>query len=194
MLTVVTIVGSGLLFLYSLQLSSKAPFFPRVQDQNPADLTPDRLRRLLPFPGFTFQVGGFPLKFGFPEVFALEVAVVLAHRRGPVRPLHPHRRRRARLGGEQRAGVAARHQHGPDRPDRVGHRRHAVGGHRGAHDLRIATPGGSTRGWPEFLFPPLAAAVLAKFRNLAVAIYASVLIGLFTAATAFTFRGAPLRS
>jgi branched-chain amino acid transport system permease protein len=187
-LTVVTISGSGLLFIYSASFLVRLPFFPRLEDQTTGDLAPDRLRRLLPFPGYHFEVGSFPLKFGFPEVLALEVAAVALIAVGLFV-------RYTRIGTAVRASAE-----NSERASLLGISTGQIGmivwivagmlsAATGALTAYASNPGGINPRGPEFLFPALAAAVIAKFRNLPVAIYTSLLIGIFAAATTFTFRG-----
>lgn len=75
-LTVVTIVGSQVL-LQTLAFEERLPFFPnfnlRTQVQNDAVAQPDQM---FPFRGFSFQVGNFPLKFGFEHLLAIELCVL----------------------------------------------------------------------------------------------------------------------
>jgi branched-chain amino acid transport system permease protein len=75
-LTVITIVGASIVTAV-VTFILRLPFFPPLNRRSLQDLPDfDRIRRLLPFPGFHFQVGSFALKFGFAEVFALEMAAV----------------------------------------------------------------------------------------------------------------------
>ena len=77
-LTVVTIVVAGFLSQTSGQLVARLPFFPKADTLSIADSSGARsIRDLLPFGGFHFRVGGYPAPFGFPEVFAIEVAILL---------------------------------------------------------------------------------------------------------------------
>jgi branched-chain amino acid transport system permease protein len=75
-LTVVTIIGATLLVSLSANVY-RLPFFPNVQDL-PSDLARGArsLRPYLPFPGLDFTIGGARPGFGFPELFALELALV----------------------------------------------------------------------------------------------------------------------
>ncbi len=75
-LTVVTIIGATLLVSLSANVY-RLPFFPNAQDL-PSDLARGArsLRPYLPFPGLDFTIGGARPGFGFPELFALELALV----------------------------------------------------------------------------------------------------------------------
>ena len=77
-LTVVTIVVAGFLSQTTAGLVGRLPFFPKAET-----LTIDKalgtrpIHDQLPFPGFHFHIGGYGAPFGFPEVFSIEVAVLL---------------------------------------------------------------------------------------------------------------------
>jgi len=186
-LTVVSIIGAQLLIVYSLQLVFRAPWLPSIDEQTPQDLAIDRLERLLPFPGFRFQVGDLPLAFGFVEVFALEMALVLLVALGLFF-------RFTRTGAAVRAAAE-----NAERAALLGISTGALGtivwslvgtlsaGTAIANSL-AGNPTGVAPGDVAFLFPPLAAAVLARFRSIPVAAYVSLLIGVFVAAMNFTFR------
>lgn len=75
-LTVVTIVG-GTLVLSLAPNVYQLPFFPDYEDL-PSDLAlgARSLRGYLPFAGLDFTIGGARPGFGFPELLALELAVV----------------------------------------------------------------------------------------------------------------------
>ncbi|HKY74925.1 MAG TPA: branched-chain amino acid ABC transporter permease, partial [Acidimicrobiia bacterium] len=77
-LTVVTIVVAGFLSQTSGQLVGRLPFFPKAETLSLADeLGTGSIRDLLPFGGFSFRVGSYATPFGFPEIFSIEVAVLL---------------------------------------------------------------------------------------------------------------------
>ncbi|MGH8993423.1 MAG: ABC transporter permease subunit [Acidimicrobiia bacterium] len=74
-LTVVTIVVAGFLTQTSTGIIRSLPFLPSQESRGLDDLTRS-IRPDLPFAGWDFTIGGFGKKFGFPEVFAIEVAIL----------------------------------------------------------------------------------------------------------------------
>jgi branched-chain amino acid transport system permease protein len=75
-LTVVTIIGVPVV-TGVLVFVNRLPFFPPADQRSPSDvLTPERLKLLLPFAGWKFKVGSFPIYFGFPQVFAIDMAII----------------------------------------------------------------------------------------------------------------------
>jgi ABC-type branched-subunit amino acid transport system permease subunit len=77
-LTVVTIVVAGFLSQTSAGLVGRLPFFPKAETLDiTRSLGVNSIRDQLPFGGFHFQVGSYADRFGFPEVFAIEVAILL---------------------------------------------------------------------------------------------------------------------
>lgn len=172
-LTVVTIVGAGafggaLFFVYRL------PFFPRANQLTTADIQRQSDPTLLfPFRGFSFEVGDVPLQFGFRHLFALELCAV------------------ALLGvgiflRYTRPGVAVRAiSENPERASLLGI---GVGGLTvlvwtiagfldGVGALAGSAATADLGGGFTALLPPFAAAVLGRFRNLAVTITSAILIG-----------------
>lgn len=75
-LTVVTILGTGLLATLSLNVY-ELPFFPDFEDL-PADLATGSapLKPYLPFAGWEFGVGDYPTPFGFQDVAAIELCAL----------------------------------------------------------------------------------------------------------------------
>lgn len=75
-LTVVMIVTAGIVGGFSQQVRS-LPFFPPIDERTTAAFAESQdPRLLLPFSGLEFNVGGFPLPFGFPHLLTLELAAV----------------------------------------------------------------------------------------------------------------------
>ncbi|MBW3668542.1 MAG: ABC transporter permease [Actinobacteria bacterium] len=75
-LTVVTIAAASF-FAASSEIVRRLPFFPPVDSRDLAEIWGiEDLRAVLPFRGLNFRVGSLPLDFGFPELFALEVALI----------------------------------------------------------------------------------------------------------------------
>ena len=76
-LTVVTIIGAGLLASLAPRIY-ELPFFPDRDELTAQQLTgAQSLRPDLPFPGWEWQVGGQEPGFGFSEAFAIELVLFL---------------------------------------------------------------------------------------------------------------------
>ena len=74
--TVFTIMGAQLLANVS-GLVRGLPFFPPANERSVSDQAlQSQVDLILPFPGFTFGVGDLNIRFGFAEVFAIEIAVL----------------------------------------------------------------------------------------------------------------------
>jgi branched-chain amino acid transport system permease protein len=74
--TVATIAAGGFLAGIGLQVD-RLPFFPKVANRPALDAAGlVNLRSRLPFAHHTFTVGGLAVRYGFPEVFAIGVAVI----------------------------------------------------------------------------------------------------------------------
>ncbi|HEX7165719.1 MAG TPA: ABC transporter permease [Acidimicrobiales bacterium] len=186
-LTVVSITAAQLLIQYSFLLVFKAPWLPPATEQTPQDVALDRVQRLLPFPGFGFNVGDLPVRFGFPHVFALELVALLLVALGVFF-------RYTRTGAAIRASAE-----NAERAALLGISTGALGtmvwaivgalsaGTAVANNL-AGNPVGIGPGDVSFLFPPLAAAVLARFRSIPIAAASAVLIGVFVAAMNYTYR------
>jgi len=184
-LTVATIAAAGFLGTSAARFVNYLPFFPRNRSFL-ADLGALPIRDRVPFAGFHFQVGSFPLRFGVPELLALEVSVVaLLVVAGFFR--------------YTRAGIAVRAM--AENSDRAALLGVSVGGMSlivwtlagllsGAGVIMTGTvtlPGAAAGIAPTVLFPALAAAVLARMRSLPVAVAASVGIAVFTSAWDYDF-------
>ena len=75
-LTVFTIMAAQLLAAQS-GLVRALPFFPPQAERTTADdALQSQVDRLLPFEGFSFGVGDLGIRFGFAEVFAIEMAIL----------------------------------------------------------------------------------------------------------------------
>lgn len=75
-LTVVTITGAAFLGQQFSQLTTRLPFFPPIEGRSDATEFARPLRPYLPFSGFDFTVGGSKLEFGFPELLAIDLALL----------------------------------------------------------------------------------------------------------------------
>jgi branched-chain amino acid transport system permease protein len=186
-LTVVTIVGAQVYFQLVTWVV-RWPIFPPIDKRPAAAPTPEEIKRMLPFAGFDFQIGNFPLRFGFSEVFALEVAILAL----------------AAIGvffRYTRAGVAVRGL--AENPERasllgIGVAKLSVlvwtlaGALAGVTFILTglstgATGAGSQQDAFALLLPIFAAAVIGKMSSLPITIYASVLIGLAQKAWEFSY-------
>jgi branched-chain amino acid transport system permease protein len=75
-LTVISIIGAQLVATLALNVY-RLPFFPDFEDISPVEQAGAySLRPDLPFPGWSFTIGGQPGGFGFAEVFAIELTLV----------------------------------------------------------------------------------------------------------------------
>ena len=185
-LTVVTIVVAGFLSETSAGLVSRLPFFPDADTLDIGrQLGVNPIRDQLPFGGFHFEIGSYATRFGFPEIFAIEVAVLLLlglaaffrfTRSGvAVRAMAENTERAALLGisvGRLStlvwglAGVLA-----------------------GASVTLIGTvdnPGAAAGFAPSVLLPALAAAVVGRMRSLPTTVLAAVAISMVSEATRFS--------
>jgi branched-chain amino acid transport system permease protein len=186
-LTVVTIVGAQV-FVQLITWVLRWPIFPPINKRPLAAPTPEEFKRLLPFPGFHFGVGSFPLKFGFTEVFGLEVAILTL----------------AAIGvffRYTRAGVAVRGM--AENPERasllgIGVAKLSVivwtitGALAGVTAILIGLVSGATGGTTpqeafNVLLPIFAAAVIGRMTKLPTTIYAAVLIGIAQRAWDFSY-------
>lgn len=185
-LTVATIAVADFLRVVSAQLVNHFPFFPRDRSIA-AELGLNSLRRLLPFPGWHFQVGARRLTFGFADVFALEMTVVALLLL-------------AAFFRFTRAGVAVRAM--AENSDRaamlgisVGKLSSLVwiiaGALAGVGVILtglVVTPGTASGIAPAVLLPALAAAVIGRMRNLPVTVGAAVVISIVSQATLNSYR------
>jgi branched-chain amino acid transport system permease protein len=190
-LTVATIAAAGLLGGISRRAVNLLPFFPRNRtlDQLVGSVS---LRDHLPFAGFTFSVGGLNIRYGFPELLAIQASILALLAVGA-------------FFRWTRAGVAIRAM--SENPDRAALLGISVGsltsvawmlaaGLSGIGVIltgALANPSAATGIAPALLLPALAAAVLARMRSLPIAVGASILIGVITDAARWSFKqDAPL--
>jgi branched-chain amino acid transport system permease protein len=185
-LTVVTIVGSGFIFGSVITFVTRLPFWPspdRITNNDARALTD--IKTQLPFQGWEFQVGSFPVKFGFAEVFAIELSViallaVVAFLR------------------YTRAGAAVRAM--AENPERASLLGISVGtlsvvvwvlattlDGLAATAGRLAAPELGGEGLFASILIPFTAAVIARFRGIGTAVFASIVIGVFRMAFVFSF-------
>jgi branched-chain amino acid transport system permease protein len=185
-LTVVTIVVAGFLSQTSASLVAKLPFFPKAGSLSITEtLGAKPIRDQLPFGGFHFTVGGYGARFGFPEVFSIEVAILLLlglaaffrfTRSGvAVRAMAENTERAALLGIS------------------VGRLSTLVWGLAGLLAGASVTltgaltqPGAAAGFAPGVLLPALAAAVVGRMRSLPTTVAAAVAISVVTQATQFS--------
>ena len=174
-LTVVIIIVAGVIGGLSQQVRS-LPFFPSLNERGSA-ITNEAAdpRGLLPFEGLSFQVGSFPLEFGFPHLLALELAVValfglflflrFTKAGTAIRALAENTERAALLGiGVGGLSILVWGVAG------------ALSGIGVISTAAITSPGSVTGVGFTVLLPVFAAAVLARMTNLPVAVGASVAI------------------
>jgi len=185
-LTVVTIVVAGFLSQTSLNLVGRLPFFPRAETLSASQVLGTRpLHDRLPFAGFHFRIGGYGVPFGFPEVFAVEVAVLLLLAL-------------AAFFRFTRSGVAVRAM--AENTERAALLGISVGrlstlvwalagllGGAGVTLTGVLTQPGAAAGFaPGVLLPALAAAVVGRMRNLPTTVFAAVGISVVTQALQFS--------
>ena len=140
----------------------------------------------LPFSGFEFQVGDYPVPFGFSHVFALEmVAVVLLVLAGVLR--------------YTKVGVAVRAlSENPERASLLGIAVPALvvgvfvvsgilGGLTTVGTAMLTTPGAANNLSPAVLIVSLAAAVLAKMERLPTAVVATILLSVLARGFRFAY-------
>ena len=179
-LTMATVAASGLSVI-TVHAVSRLPFFSGPV--TPGELVgAESIRRLLPFPGFEFAVGGFPVPFGFSEVLALETTVTVLVVGGMLlRFTRTGARVRALADNPDRlAGMAV----DPNTTAMVVWGASALLGAVAVVLFGALTTPGSARGVaPGVLLPALAAAVVGRFRSLPVTIGAAVAVGVLAAAT-----------
>lgn len=176
-LTVATIAAASLLADFGPLLIRQLPFIP----YNTASLAESTggapVRGLLPFAGFDFQVGSLEIKFGFPEVFALEVVVLALvllsaffrfTRAGVAVRALAENAERASLLGISVGGLSMT----------VWAISGILAGCSAILTGAITVPAQATGYAPSVLLPALAASVLARFRSLPVAVFAAVAISI----------------
>lgn len=188
--TVLLIAASTLMVSDLVPAMERAPFLP-PEGARPVALVQAAggLRSFLPFAGFSFHIGSFPLTFGFPEVISIELALAALAGLGclmrftrvgaALRSVGANAERAALLG----IGTGA-----------VATLTWVLAGGFSALALVIQGMTGYTGAafttTPVLLLPALAAAVLAKFRSIPVAAVAAVLIGTVSNALAFSLADA----
>ena len=74
-LTVLTIAVIPLIVDFAARIR-ELPFFPTAAERGIDDLKPEVFEAQLPLRGLQFNIGDFALPFGFPEIFAIDVAVL----------------------------------------------------------------------------------------------------------------------
>lgn len=144
---------------------AKLPFFPPLAGRPLSDLTTGSLRPYLPFGGFHFTVGGSGIPFGFAHVFSLELAGIvllglgafyrLTRAGAAVRALAENSERAALLGISVGALSTA-----------VWAIAGILSGATVTLSGFVSNPGAAYSASPLPLLLPLAAAVLARFKNL----------------------------
>ena len=185
-LTVATIAAAELFGTAAPQAVNSLPFFPKSRDAL-ASVGVVSVRSKLPLPGYRFYLGHFKLPFGFPELFAIELcglALLLV----------------AAFFRYTRAGVAVRAI--AENTERAS----LLGISAGAMSMIVWTfagllsgigviltgsltlPGAAAGIAPSILLPALAAAVIARFRNLPVVVAAAVGISILEFATVYSFN------
>ena len=188
-LTVVTITATTVLAFVIGTLAARLPIFPNLEERAIEDITGTRsLRPYLPFPGLQFRVGDLQLDFGFSELFAIEMAIVVLVALGlffrytkigvAVRALSENAERAALLGIS------------------VGTVSTIIWGLSGALSATSGILLGSLSvpatviglgGVALTLFAPLAAAVIARMRSIPVALAASLWLSIFATSFSFSF-------
>lgn len=187
-LTVVTIVGSEV-FFQLVGFIVRLPIFPPLSERSVEVPTAETFRRILPFGGFDFQIGSMPLRFGFAEVFSLEVAILTLLAIGAffrftksgvaVRAVAENSERASLLGiGVAKLSVIVWVIAG------------ALAGITGmlTQVVSSSTGGGTRQEAFDLLLPILAAALVARMTSIPVAIYTSVLLGVAQQAYGYSYR------
>lgn len=156
---------------------------------------PDGLRNFLPFSGYDFAVGSFPVKFGFPELFTIELVVVVLvglslllrfSRLGvALRSVAENSERAATLG----IGTGAITTLAWSLAGLLGGVAVLLTGMTGNPGVAQPNATGAATAATALLLP-LTAAVLARFRSFLVASLASVLIALLQAGLTYGLTNA----
>lgn len=180
--TFLTVVAAG-----AAQFLTRLPYLPPIEAREVTDLDPGFFRAKLPLAGFDFSVGSLEIRFTFGDVLAAELALValvclgLFFRRTrsgiAVRGLAENTERAALLG----IGV-------PWLTIVVWTLAAALAGMGVTLTGVLTTPQVAEGFAPELLVPALAAAVLARMRNIPVTVTAAVAIGVLDQAWAWSFR------
>ncbi|HZN15132.1 MAG TPA: ABC transporter permease [Acidimicrobiales bacterium] len=184
-LTVVTIAGGSFLTLITTSFVTRLPVFPKMSERSSFDLDLERLHRLLPFSGLQFHIGSSRQAFGFPEILAIEIAVVGLIGLGvffnftragmAVRASAENAERAALLG----IGVGAL-------STLVWAIAGVLSGAGLIADSLMGDPVGLTGGNVALLIP-IAAAVVSRFRSIPAAVGVCVVIAVGSVATSYTY-------
>lgn len=187
-LTVFTIAVAGFLVNTSQSVINLAPWFPRLEERTLDQLSGGAdIKPLLPFPGLSFEVGGFPLKFGFAHVFAIEASIVALllvaaffryTKSGVAIRAVAENNERASLLGISVGGVSSKVWMVAGALAAVGVTLNGM----------LATPGVAAGFSPEILLPALAAAVVGRMRSFPVTVAAAVGLGILTDAANYSLR------
>jgi branched-chain amino acid transport system permease protein len=185
-MTVYTIAAAGLLAGTVREGVSHLPFLPKDRGVEEA-LGTASVRPRLPFPGFHFNVGSLDLRFGFPELLAIELAVVALVAV-------------AVLFRFTRLGVAVRAlAENADRASLLGISVSTLsmvvwvmaGALSGVGVIltgALTNPGAAAGIAPALFLPALAAAVIARMKSIPIAVGAAVAISVLSQATAWSLR------
>jgi branched-chain amino acid transport system permease protein len=186
-LTVLTIIAAGFISSTSIQLITRLPIFPSLQSRSFDELFGSSLGAHLPFRGLHFHVGALPVPFGFPEVFAIEVAVLallalaaffrLTRSGVAVRAMAENAERATLLG----IGVGTV-------SSLVWTLTGVLSGAGVTITGLVSSPAAATGFAPDVLLPALAAAVIARMRSLPVAVLAATMISVGTKAFEWSLR------
>ncbi|HUQ39452.1 MAG TPA: ABC transporter permease [Acidimicrobiales bacterium] len=185
--TVITIILAQLLSGLSGQFAN-LPFFPPQDQRTSSDQAlAQNIDRLLPLQGFTFNVGDLDIRFGFAEIFSIEVAIValvglalfLRYTRSgvAVRALAENSERASLLGiGVGKLSILVWGLAG------------LLSGIGVTLNGAITIPANATTVDLTVLLSVLTAAVLAAFVNIPVAVGASVGLGILEQSFTFSYK------
>lgn len=186
-LTVATIAAATVLAQFGPVLIRQLPFIPLNSASFEEAIGSAPVRDLLPFAGFEFTVGSLNLKFGFPEVFAIEMTIVALlviaaffrfTRLGVgVRALAENAERASLLGIS--VGSLSMVVWGMSG---------VLGGLSGILTGSILIPAQAKGFAPGVLLPALAAAVIARFRSFPLAVFAAVAITITSQAAQWSLQ------
>lgn len=179
-LTVVTIAAAE--FISSTANSVRyLPFFPRPDARAAGELNAP-ITKYLPLRGMQFEVGGFPLKFSFEHVFAIEMSLLMLFglflffrftRAGVAVRAMAENTERASLLGISVGGLSTTVW--------------VAAGLLSAASVSmtgmISGPGFATGIAPGILLPALAAAVIGRLRSIPITVVAAILISVIRQAT-----------
>lgn len=185
-LTVVTIALAGLLAGPQVgQAVGSLPFFPDSLTFAEA-FGGNNLREFLPFPGYIFNIGSLNLRFGFAEIFAIDLVLLCL---GLVTVFF-----RFTSSGVGVRAVAENNERAPLLGISTGALSSIVWGMAGllsgvAIILTgfVEVPGSASGVAPTVLLPAMAACVLARFERIPTALLASLAISVVARATEWSF-------